>query len=117
MLNLLHRDPRDYVILILIVISAVTLLASPSTSSLIHLLTAISLAAILDVSLKAITRHQLIFPRSGAITGLLIGLILDPTAPFWLTGIACLSAVASKQIFKLNQQHIFNPAAFGLFIA
>ena len=117
MLNLLHRDPRDYVISLLALISAVSLLASPSLSSLVHLLTAVSLAAALDVILKALTRRQLIFPRSGLVTGLLIGLILDPTVPLWLTGLACLTAIASKLVFKLNQQHVFNPAAFGLLIA
>lgn len=56
--------------------------------------------------------------ESVCISGLIITLIITPTAPNDLAGVAFLVlvsawAMASKYIVATGQRHLFNPAAFG----
>lgn len=55
------------------------------------------------------------WPFSSLVSGLLIGLIIDPKQPIWVFALAAILASLSKQFIGAgNRRHIFNPAAFGI---
>lgn len=53
---------------------------------------------------------------SAAITGLIIGYVLASSQPWWVFLLASLVAICSKHIIRVKAKHIFNPAAFGIFM-
>ena len=58
--------------------------------------------------------------ESASITALILTLIIGPSSPVrnFLTMIFIgAAAMASKYVFALNKKHIFNPAAFAVFLA
>lgn len=109
-------DSRDQVSLSLIIISLISLsLFSFNWQFAVHILVSLITAAALDWFFLVFVQKKFLFPRSGIVTGLLIGLILDPTTPIWLTLTTAALAIISKAVIKTTpQRHLFNPAAFGL---
>ena len=57
------------------------------------------------------------FPLEAAIvSGLIIGLLIAPTLPWYFVATAATFAMASKNFIRYNNRHIFNPAGFGLLL-
>lgn len=54
---------------------------------------------------------------SSVITGLIIGYVLSSDEVWWKFAFAAAAAIISKYLFRFRKKHIFNPAAFGLFLA
>jgi Na+-translocating ferredoxin:NAD+ oxidoreductase RnfD subunit len=54
--------------------------------------------------------------ESSVISGLIIGYVLSSDSPWWAIISACLLAVISKHFIRFRQRHLFNPAAFGIFL-
>lgn len=111
-------DSRDQVSLILILISLISLnLFSFNWQFAVHILVSLITAAALDWFFLMFVQKKFLFPRSGIVTGLLIGLILDPSTPVWLTLTTVAFAIISKTVITTTpQRHLFNPAAFGLIL-
>ena len=53
---------------------------------------------------------------SSIVSGLIIGYVLSPDDPWWVFILAALLAVSSKYLIHFNRKHLFNPAAFGIFL-
>jgi Na+-translocating ferredoxin:NAD+ oxidoreductase RnfD subunit len=53
---------------------------------------------------------------SSVITGLIIGYVLSSDEAWWKFVFAAAAAIISKYLFRFRRKHIFNPAAFGLFL-
>lgn len=53
---------------------------------------------------------------SSIISGLIIGYVLSSEEPWWKLFFASLLAISSKHLFRFNNKHLFNPAAFGIFL-
>ena len=53
---------------------------------------------------------------SSIISGLIIGYVLSPDDPWWVFVLAALLAISSKHLIHFNRKHLFNPAAFGIFL-
>lgn len=76
---------------------------------------AVLLMTMLDVTYTRIRYQKWYWPSASFVTGLLIGLIIDPKEPLWIVALAVLAAFVSKQFIGTGlRQHIFNPAAFGI---
>lgn len=54
---------------------------------------------------------------SSIISGLIIGYVLSCDNPWWMFILASLLAICSKHLIHFNKKHLFNPAAFGIFLA
>lgn len=81
----------------------------------VYPLFAVFLMTILDVVYTRIRFKKWYWPSASVVTGLLIGLIIDPKEPLWIIGLAVFLAFISKQFIGTGlRQHIFNPAAFGI---
>ncbi len=86
-------------------------------NSFLYPLISIGVVTVSDVAITWIRYKKKYFPASSFVTGLLIGLILSPTEPFWVIIVAALIASISKQFIALGpRRHIFNPAAFGIVV-
>ena len=53
---------------------------------------------------------------SSMITGLVIGYVLSSDQAWWKFLVACALAILSKYLIVFKKKHIFNPAAFGIFL-
>lgn len=53
---------------------------------------------------------------SAIISGLIIGFVLADNNHWWIFCIAATIAILSKYIIRFHNRHIFNPAAFGIFL-
>ncbi len=54
--------------------------------------------------------------ESAIITGLIIGYVLSTDEAWWRFVLASLLAILSKYLIRFQKKHIFNPAAFGIFL-
>ncbi|MBI2676018.1 MAG: hypothetical protein HYX24_06175 [Candidatus Aenigmarchaeota archaeon] len=82
---------------------------------LFHFLSATIPAVAIDLAMMK-KRKQVSFPYSAIITGLIAGSLL-PVANHLSVFAAGLFAGLSKRIIKINNRHMFNPAAFGIGLA
>lgn len=55
--------------------------------------------------------------ESSVITGLIIGFVLSSDEAWWKFVFASLLAILSKHLIRFQKKHIFNPAAFGIFLS
>lgn len=103
------------IFLILIVVSAVLF-----EKQLLPLAT-IGLAVLATVStdmlLIRLRKVEPFLPSAAIVSGIIIGLLSAPTLPWYNTVVAAVAAMAGKNFLRYENKHIFNPAAFGLFVA
>ncbi|MEW6076055.1 MAG: RnfABCDGE type electron transport complex subunit D [Candidatus Omnitrophota bacterium] len=82
--------------------------------------TAIVIAVISASALEAIIlflkKKTFRLTESSVITGLIIGYVLSSDAGWLRFFLAALLAILSKQLIRYRNTHIFNPAAFGIFL-
>lgn len=53
---------------------------------------------------------------SSIISGLIIGYVLSSDQSLWVFLSASFLAIGSKNLIRFNKKHLFNPAAFGIFL-
>lgn len=108
-------DSRGKVIVTLIVLWIAALIHSFQLVFVLFPIAAVSSVLLFDLVISRLKSGAWIATLSSVVTGLLIGLIFDPTAPMTLLILTCFIAVLSKQFLRFRpHQHIFNPATFGL---
>lgn len=54
--------------------------------------------------------------ESSLITGLIIGFVLSSSLKWWFFILAAGLAIITKHLIRINNKHIFNPAALGIFL-
>ena len=69
-----------------------------------------------DVFFTYLRRRVVFLPYSAIITGLILTLIIDPSAMWYQIAIIAAAAMAIKNFIRPLGRHIFNPAASGLLI-
>lgn len=83
------------------------------TSTIIAVISAIAIESlILFVKTKAFR-----ITESSIISGLIIGYVLSSYNALWIFILASAFAISSKHFIRLNKKHLFNPAAFGIFLS
>lgn len=76
--------------------------------------TVVAMAAEALVLRRSLKPASFLGDGSAAVTGLLVGLILPPSAPLWLVAVASAVAILlGKQVFGGLGNNIFNPALVG----
>lgn len=103
-------------VIALLIISFMAVLQYFSFKHLNLLISSVVFCVFFDLLFTYIRRRQLFVPYAALVTGLIIGLITDPAANYYQTAFISAIAMASKNYLRLNDNHIFNPAAFGLYI-
>lgn len=54
--------------------------------------------------------------ESSIITGLIVGYVFSSDEVWWKIALVSLAAILSKYLIRFKNRHIFNPAAFGIFL-
>lgn len=121
MMNLLRiwwSDTRGKVVATLVLLWIATLIHSLQLPSFLFPVIAVAATCLFDGIVAKIRTGKWVVTMSSWVTGLLIGFLFDPTAPYWQLAVTCLTAVLGKQLLAAgNHRHVFNPAAFGLVVS
>ncbi len=72
--------------------------------------------AALDLLLGILTARKILFPLSGLLTGLSLGLLLE-SYDLRLFVVASVWSIFSKHLIKVKGRHVFNPSNFGIVAA
>lgn len=112
------KDPRVFMSCVLIVYTIVGEAILSFDHGFGQILLSLGVACALDILLNFWKTRQLIFPLSGVITGLGLGLLIESTAPsiLWPYVAGPVLAIASKSLIRIRKKHIFNPSNFGLVV-
>lgn len=108
--------PKVQLALILIAIYLSSLKQYPLLSSLNILVVSVGFTIFFDLLFIFLKKRIFPLPLSALISGLIIGLIINPQAVWYQMAVICALAMAAKNFLRIGEKHIFNPAAVGLFL-
>ncbi|OGY12290.1 MAG: hypothetical protein A3F61_01010 [Candidatus Blackburnbacteria bacterium RIFCSPHIGHO2_12_FULL_41_13b] len=111
------KTPKARLSLLLLLLSISAIYNFFSTELVLRLVFILSYTLSLEYLLWKIRGTTPFVPLAGIITALIIFLLFDNISPFYYAIIPVTLAVVQKQFLRLGAQHIFNPAAFGLYTA
>ncbi|MFA5231288.1 MAG: RnfABCDGE type electron transport complex subunit D [Candidatus Omnitrophota bacterium] len=84
---------------------------------LFMLITALISVIMVDIVFSYFNNKKFSVSESSIVSALIIGFVLASDNPWWMISFASLTAVCSKYLIRFNKKHIFNPAAFGIFLS
>ncbi len=113
--KIIFRDVRFQVSIVLLMIWFLNLFFTPNFHVLIYPLLGVILFSLFDLIYTYFKSKRAYLPFSAIVSGLIIGLILDYSQGLFPLLIAVFAAFIAKHFIKIKSNHIFNPAAFGLF--
>lgn len=108
------KTPKGTLLLLLILLTAVSFLVMKNTTGWIILVESIGTALLLDLMIAILLKRKKKFSDGGLLTGFIIGLVLSPTAHWYVAVAAVLIAILSKHLLKVKKKPILNPAGAGL---
>lgn len=79
-------------------------------------LVAVSSALAIETVFLYLKERRFSFTESSIITGLIIGYVVSSDEALWKIVFTSALAILSKHLIVFKKKHIFNPAAFGLFL-
>jgi len=115
-MNALIGTPKAQIFLLLLILFVITMSRLPVATALYLLGVCVGVCVAVDLIFAYIRRRKLFIPRAAAITGLILALIIDPGASFIQIVVICVAAMVVKNLLRIGNRHIFNPAASGLLI-
>ncbi len=71
-------------------------------------------AVLTEIAITKLRKQPFFLPSSAAITGLLVGLILNTSVPLYLPALISFAAILIKNFVQYKGKHIFNPASAAL---
>jgi len=86
-------------------------------SFLFSVLVAVISALVIESSIFYLKTKTSQITESSVITGLIIGFVLSGDEVWWKFVFASALAILSKHLIRFQKKHIFNPAAFGIFLS
>lgn len=114
-LKVIFNEFKSQVAFTLLLVWLLAIWHVQTLNSILYPLISVFLMTLLDFGITWARSKKLYWPSASFVTGLLIGLIIDPSQPWWIFALAVLAAFVSKQFIGSGlRQHIFNPAAFGI---
>lgn len=84
-------------------------------SALRLFVTCIGFTILFDLGFIYLRIRKLLFPSAAIVTGLILTLIIEPSASWLQIAIIATAAMGMKNFVRISGRHVFNPAAFGLF--
>lgn len=69
-----------------------------------------------DTLINYLRTRKLTVTESSLVSGLIIGYVISSDERWWIIALAAILAITSKHIIKIRDRHLFNPAAFGVFV-
>lgn len=111
------KSPKGIVFSILIVLSLIGLAYPNSSGGIRNIILAVITGLFMDYIVNYLMERPMRFSDGALVTGLIIGGILSPAAPWYLVMLTTVVALAFKHIFKDKRKPVFNPAAIGLLVS
>jgi enediyne biosynthesis protein E5 len=111
------KSPKGYLLGILLVLTIVGEWNSDPVGGIKNIAFAVATGLIVDVGVAIYQKRKRIFPDGAVLTGLIVALVLGSDVPWYQTVVTTLFALISKHVLVSGRKPIFNPAAFGLFLA
>jgi Na+-translocating ferredoxin:NAD+ oxidoreductase RnfD subunit len=108
------KTPKGLLLVLLTVTTLVALANQPLDDAAPAVLTAMAVAALLDMGIIWVLRAEWEFPSGALLTGLIIGVILRPQEPTSVVVAVSVIAIVSKHVLRTRWSNIFNPAALAL---
>lgn len=111
----LLRTPKVQMALAIFIIFVTAFLRRPSILVIVSFLLSVAFTVGIDFLLMKKRKLEFFFPSAALVSGGIIGLVYEPSVLFILLFMLCAFSMISKHLLRINNRHIFNPAAFGLF--
>ena len=110
-------DIYDQMIINLLILAIASAYQNGLSAAAPQLILAVATAALLDFAIRSIKLKRYVLPKSGIITGLFVGSILDFSTPWYAAIVAAGIAIALKHVIVYKRKNVFNPAALGLVVS
>lgn len=114
--KLLKTNARLQIALLLLLFFLVTAAHLPLNLLLFVLFFTFGSTLLFDLLFGYIRFKKLRVPYSAMVTGLILTLIIDPSAEWHQLLAIAAAAMAMKHFLRISGRHVFNPAASGLLI-
>lgn len=111
-------DPRILQITTLVVFSVLGQLVYRFNINFLQIILVVFTSIVLDIYLSYRAKKILLFPASGLISGLSLGLLLrvvEGPSMYAIYVLAGILAIGSKYLINIGKKHIFNPSNFAIF--
>ena len=109
------NTPKLQLALFLLIKIFVDLLYGFSLINLVYFVLTIGITVILEYIFLKIRKIKPFFLSASIVTGIIIAMLNSPKNSWLETIFIIFLAIASKHFIRIQNRHIFNPAAFGLF--
>jgi len=114
-MNINIKSPKIQIILLLATLAGVGVFTGDPAAKLWVLTYGILAAVFTEWMLWGKAKPQML--QSAVITGSIIGMLSSPGTNLMFVWLAAFAAISSKRFIQIQGNHVFNPAALGLFIA
>jgi Na+-translocating ferredoxin:NAD+ oxidoreductase RnfD subunit len=111
------KTPKGLLLALLTATTLIALAAQPFDDAAPAVLSAMAVAALLDMAIIWVLRNEWEFPSGALLTGLIIGVILRPQEPSTVVVAVAVIAIVSKHVLRTRWSNIFNPAALALVVS
>jgi Na+-translocating ferredoxin:NAD+ oxidoreductase RnfD subunit len=108
------RTPKGLLTIVLVILVA---LAAPKEGIALvapGLLSAVIVAALVDLPILRYTKGEWEYPSGAVLTGMIIAMVMSPMEPWYVFAVSSAVAVVSKYVLRGRNANIFNPAALAL---
>jgi len=111
------KSIKTQLIIYLLVVALTLAIKERDFTFLCGLAIATFTAVLIESFILYFTTKSFKITESSIITGMIIGYVLSSDEAWWKFVLAALLAVSSKYLVVFKKKHIFNPAAFGIFLS
>jgi Na+-translocating ferredoxin:NAD+ oxidoreductase RnfD subunit len=111
------RTPKGYLSIVFAPLLVIASMVIGADQAAPHVFSAVFGACFVEVLLVRRERGAWLVPTSALLSGLIVAFVLGPFLPWALTAVIGAAATASKHLVRTRRGHIFNPAAFALFLS
>jgi Na+-translocating ferredoxin:NAD+ oxidoreductase RnfD subunit len=108
------KTPKGLLLVLLTIMTVVALASQPFDDAAPEVLSAMAVAASLDMTIFWVMQNKVEFPSGALLTGLIVGVILRPQEPSLVVLAVAVIAIISKHVLRTRWSNIFNPAALAL---
>ncbi len=109
------RAPKFDMAIALLLVCSIAIASKFSLDLLVRFMVIAGFTILIEYIFWKVRRVPNFFPSAGFVTAFIVFLLSEPTTPIYLVLLAPTFAILQKQFIRPWGNHIFNPAAFGLF--
>ena len=109
--------PKIYLLAQLLILIGFSLAFIPLATIWVNLLTAWSVAIVLELALNALQKKIVHIPDAALISATIIAGVLSTSTPPLVIALVVAISILAKHFLRYQNRHIFNPATTGILLA